>query len=81
MATASSMIAEVANAVRGLVRDLIANLLGALVSYSIELAGTAGAAPHYLLRGPAMGLPASGTGMTVSPCRTHGPEGHRFRRH
>ncbi|MES4886247.1 IS3 family transposase [Streptomyces sp. NPDC000349] len=40
-------------------------------------------APHYLLRGPAMGLPASGAGMTGPPCRTHGPGGwcHQLRRH
>ena len=31
--------------------------------------------PRYLLRGPAMGLPASGPGMTFSPCRTHDPGG------
>ncbi|WP_306432477.1 replication-relaxation family protein [Streptomyces sp. A1136] len=29
-------------------------------------------APHYLLGGPAMGRPASGVGMTFSPCRTYG---------
>jgi hypothetical protein len=27
---------------------------------------------HYRFGGPAMGRPASGVGMTVSPCRTHG---------
>lgn len=27
--------------------------------------------PHYLLGGPAMGRPAFGVGMTVSPCRSH----------
>ncbi|MFB6947538.1 FAD-binding protein, partial [Streptomyces sp. NPDC060286] len=31
--------------------------------------------PHYLLGGPAMGRPASGVGMTFSPCRTHGQGG------
>ncbi|MER8089902.1 hypothetical protein ACFVZR_37795, partial [Streptomyces sp. NPDC058316] len=28
--------------------------------------------PRYLFRGPATGPPASGPGMTVSPCRTDG---------
>ncbi|MFI8388291.1 SNF2 helicase-associated domain-containing protein, partial [Streptomyces sp. NPDC085540] len=33
---------------------------------------TTASAPHYRFAGPAMGRPASGVGMTFSPCRTYG---------
>ncbi|NHD18904.1 MULTISPECIES: hypothetical protein [unclassified Actinopolyspora] len=44
LATASYKMAEVVGAVRSLVRDLLAGLAGAMVSYALELAGTLGAA-------------------------------------